>query len=88
MKKTQEKSICLTTEEKKKLKEEIHKVWSQFPVELRTVIFEAKKHKLNILYMIKNWADENHNAIISELLVKKIKHSEEKLEKMEKELNC
>lgn len=82
-----EDSKCLTPEEKKKLKEEIHTVWPQFPLDLRKVIFEAKKHKLNIMYMIENWAEENHHQILVELLSRKIAHSESKLKEMEKELN-
>lgn len=77
----------LTPEEKKKLKEEIHAVWPHFPIDLKKVIFEAKKHKLNIMYMIENWAKENHNKLLAELLNKKITCSEEKLKHMEKELS-
>ena len=76
----------LTTEEKKRLKQEIHSVWPQFPLDLKKVIFEAKKHKLNIMYMIENWAEENGNQIIVDLLSKKISCSEEKLKQMEQEL--
>lgn len=86
MTKTKEKSNCLTAEEKKALKDEIHKVWPQFPLDLRKVIFEAKKHKLNIMYMVENWAKENHNQILQDLLGRKIAHTEEKLQKMEQEL--
>lgn len=86
MTKATENSTCLTVEEKKKLKEEIHKVWPQFPLDLKKVIFEAKKHKLNILYMIENWAEENKNQILVELLSRKISCMEEKLKNMEKEL--
>jgi len=81
-----EKTTTLTVNEKKKLKEAIHAAWPQFPVDLRKVIFEAKKHKLNIMYMIENWAKENHNEILVELLGKKITCTEEKLQAMEKEL--
>ena len=87
MTKATENSSCLTPDEKKKLKEEIYKVWPQFPLDLRKVIFEAKKHKLNILYMIENWAEENRNQILVELLSRKISHMEEKLKNMEKELS-
>ncbi len=80
------KTGTMTQEEKKKLKDEIHAVWPQFPLDLRKVIFEAKKHKLNIMYMIENWAKENHNEILVELLAKKITCTEEKLQVMEKEL--
>ena len=83
---TRKAEKCLTTDEKKKLKQEIHRVWPQFPLDLRRVIFEAKKHKLNIMYMIENWAEENGNQIIVELLSKKIACSEEKLKQMEQEL--
>ena len=86
MTKATENKNCLTTDEKKKLKEEIYKVWPQFPLDLKKVIFEAKKHKLNILYMIENWAEENRNQILLELLTRKISHIEEKLKTMEKEL--
>lgn len=86
MTKKNEKSNCLTTEERQQLKEEIHKVWPQFPLDLRKVIFEAKKHKLNILYMIENWAEENNNQILLKLISQKISHLEEKLKKMESEL--
>ena len=88
MTKTTENKAGLTLEEKKKLKDEIHSVWHQFPLDLRKVIFEAKKHKLNIMYMIENWAEENGNQIIVELLSRKIQCSEEKLKKMEQELNA
>ncbi len=81
-----EKTTKLTPNEKKKLKEEIHAAWPHFPLDLRKVIFEAKKHKLNILYMIENWAKENHNELLVELLGKKISCTEEKLQTMEKEL--
>lgn len=87
MNKKNENLQCLTNEEKKKLKEELHTVWPQFPLDLRKVIFEAKKHKLNIMYMIENWAEENRNQILLELLSRKIAHTEEKLKEMEKELN-
>jgi len=79
MSKTNKETPKLTPEEKKQLKEEVHKVWPQFPLDLRKVIFEAKKHKLNILYMIENWAEENRNQILVELLSRKITHMEEKL---------
>ncbi|MBQ3696174.1 MAG: hypothetical protein II938_04340 [Alphaproteobacteria bacterium] len=79
---------ALTAEEKKKLKQELHTVWPQFPLDLRKVIFEAKKHKLNIMYMIENWAEENHNQILVELLSRKIACSEKKLKEMEKELEA
>jgi len=85
MTKTKENSKCLTQEEKKKLKDEIHIAWPKFPIDLRRVIFEAKKHKLNIMYMIENWAKENNNQILLELISRKIAHSEEKLKEMEKE---
>ena len=88
MTKNTENVNCLSMEEKKKLKEELHKVWPQFPLDLRKVILEAKKHKLNIFYMIENWAEENGNQILVELLSRKIKHLEEKLQKMEKELTA
>ena len=87
MSKTNKETPKLTPEEKKQLKEEVHKVWPQFPLDLRKVIFEAKKHKLNILYMIENWAEENRNQILVELLSRKITHMEEKLKEMEKEFN-
>ena len=83
---TRKAEKCLTIDEKKKLKQEIHRAWPQFPLDLRRVIFEAKKHKLNIMYMIENWAEENGNQIIVELLSKKIACSEEKLKQMEQEL--
>ena len=82
-----ETNKCLTSEEKKKLKQEIHHAWPQFPLDLRKVILEAKKHKLNIMYMIENWAEENGNQIIVELLSKKIACTEEKVKQMEKELD-
>ena len=87
MSNTNEKTSKLNASEKKQLKEELHRVWPQFPLDLRKVIFEAKKHKLNILYMIENWAEENRNQILVELLARKIAHSEQKLQEMEKELN-
>ena len=86
MTKEQECKQGLTTEEKKKLKDEIHTVWPQFPLDLRKVIFEAKKHKVNIMYMIENWAKENNNQILADLIARKIACSEEKLKKMEQEL--
>lgn len=87
MAKSNENKDCLTSDEKRKLKEEIHRVWPLFPLDLRKVIFEAKKHKLNILYMIENWAEENRNQILVELLSRKISQMEEKLKIMEKELS-
>ena len=87
MSNTNEKTSKLNASEKKQLKEELHRVWPQFPLDLRKVIFEAKKHKLNILYMNENWAEENRNQILVELLARKIAHSEQKLQEMEKELN-
>jgi len=86
MTKSNESNQGLKPEEKKKLKDEIYKVWPQFPLDLRKVIFDAKKHKLNILYMIENWAEENKNQILVELLARKIAYSEEKLKEIEKEL--
>ena len=82
-----ENANCLTQEEKKKLKEEVHKAWPKFPLDLRKVIFEAKKHKLNIMYMIENWAKENHNQILQNLLARKIACTEEKIKLMEQELS-
>ena len=76
----------LTGDEKKKLKSAIHEAWPHFPLDLKKVIVEAKKHKLNIMYMIHNWAEENGNQIIVELLARKISESEAKLTQMEQEL--
>lgn len=76
----------LTCEEKKLLKEEIHKVWDEFPKDLKKVIYETKKHKLSVLYMIENWAKENDHQVIVDLISRRIAAKEEKLAKMAKEL--
>lgn len=76
----------LNCEEKKLLKEEIHKVWEEFPMDLKKVIYETKKHKLSVLYMIENWAKENGHQVIVDLISRRIACKEEKLAKMAKEL--
>ena len=76
----------LTCEEKRLLKEEIHKVWPELPEDLKKVIYETKKHKLSVLYMIENWAKANGHETIVDLISRRIAYKEEKLAKMEKEL--
>ena len=76
----------LSCEEKKLLKEEIHKVWDELPKDLKKVIYETKKHKLSVMYMIENWAKENGHQVIVDLISRRIACKEEKLEKMAKEL--
>ncbi len=75
----------LSPDEKSLLKEEIIKVWGEFPQDMKNFIIEAQKEQINALYMIQNWAKENGNELILDLITRKILCKEDKLQKMETE---
>ncbi len=77
----------LTPDEKKLLKSEIKKAWSEFPEDMKKFILETKKEKLKALYMIEGWAKENGHQTIVDLISRRIAHKEAKIQKMEAELN-
>lgn len=77
----------LSPDEKKILKQEIKKAWSEFPLEMKRFILETKKEKLKALYMIQGWARENGHETILNLLSRKIAHKEDRIKDMEEELN-
>ena len=74
----------LTAEEKKLLKSEIKKAWSEFPIEMKRFLIDVKKEKLKALYMIEGWAKDNGHETILSLISRKIAHKEETIKKMEK----
>ena len=73
----------LSPDEKALLKDEVKKVWPKFPEDMRNFIIETKKQRINGLYMIQNWAKENGNELILDLVTRKILHKEEKLHELE-----
>ncbi len=73
----------LSPDEKALLKEEVKKVWAKFPEDMKNFIIETKKQRINGLYMIQNWAKENGNELILDLVTRKILHKEEKLHELE-----
>lgn len=73
----------LSPDEKSLLKEEIKKVWPEFPQDMKNFIIETKKQRINGLYMIQNWAKEHGNELILDLVTRKILHKEEKLHELE-----
>lgn len=73
----------LSPDEKALLKEEVKKVWTKFPEDMKNFIIETKKQRINGLYMIQNWAKENGNELILDLVTRKILHKEEKLHELE-----
>ena len=73
----------LSPDEKDLLKEEVKKVWAKFPKDMKKFIIETKKQRINGLYMIQNWAKENGNELILDLVTRKILHKEEKLHELE-----
>lgn len=75
----------LTSEEKKMLKKELCESWPELPKELKNYIIETKRQKLNMLYMLQDWAKQNGHETMLDLLSRKIAHKEEKLKKMEQE---
>ena len=77
----------LTPEEKKLLKQEIKKAWSEFPKEMQRFLIEVKKEKLKALYMIEGWAKDNGHQTILDLISRRIAHKEEKIKELEKNLN-
>ncbi len=77
----------LSPDEKKMLKQEIKKAWSEFPLDMKKFIMEAKKEKLKALYMIQGWAKENGHETILDLISRKIAHKEAHIQDMEKDLN-
>lgn len=76
----------LTREEKDLLKEELRGAWPEFPLEMKRYIYETKKQKLQVLYMIQDWAKNNGHEVIVDLISRRIAHKEEKLEKLKIEL--
>lgn len=76
----------LTQEEKDLLKEELRGAWPEFPLEMKRYIFETKKQKLQVLYMIQDWAKNNGHEVIVDLISRRIANKEEKLEKMKEDL--
>ncbi len=78
----------LTPDEKKTLKSEIKKAWSEFPEDMKKFILETKKEKLKALYMIEGWAKDNGHQTIVDLISRKIAHKEDKIKKMEAELKA
>lgn len=77
----------LSPEEKKLLKQEIKKAWSEFPKEMQRFLIEVKKEKLKALYMIEGWAKNNGHQTILDLISRRIAHKEEKIKELEKHLN-
>ena len=77
----------LTPEEKKLLKAEIKKAWSEFPKEMQRFLIEVKKEKLKALYMIEGWAKNNGHQTILDLIARRIAHKEEKIKELEEHLN-
>ncbi len=77
---------CLTREEKDLLKAEIRGAWSEFPLEMKRYIYETKKQKLQVLYMIQDWAKNNGHQVIVDLISRRIAHKEEKLKKIKEEV--
>ncbi|MGN1062841.1 MAG: hypothetical protein ACI4QM_00750 [Alphaproteobacteria bacterium] len=77
----------LTPEEKKLLKQKIHAVFNEFPIELQQRILDTKKEKLKTLYMIQGWARDNGHDEIVELIGIKIAHKEAQIDDMEKRIN-
>ena len=79
-------SNTLTEREKSLLKKEIRDAWPEFPEEMKRFIFEAKKQKLQSLYMIEDWAKKNGHKTIVDLISRRIAHKEAKIEQIKKEL--
>lgn len=78
----------LTMDEKETLKHEMKEAFDEFPIELKQRILDTKKEKLRTLYMIQGWAKENGHETLSDLLVRKIAHKEEKISKLEQEIQA
>lgn len=83
MKETMNENTCLTSEEKKLLKQEIKEVWSELPVELKEYIIEVKRQKLKAMYMLQDWAKKNGHETMLDLLSRAIVGKEAKLAEME-----
>ncbi len=84
--KIQQQNQHLTQEEKDLLKKEIRGVWDEFPIDMKKFIFETKKQKLQVLYMIQDFAKNHQKTVIYDLITKRIQHKEETLEKIKQEL--
>lgn len=84
MKETMNENACLTSEEKKLLKQGIKEVWSELPVELKEYIIEVKRQKLKAMYMLQDWAKKNGHETMLDLLSRAITGKEAKLAEMEK----
>ena len=69
----------LTREEKDLLKEELRGAWPEFPLEMKRYIYETKKQKLQVLYMIQDWAKTNGHEVIVDLISLRLAHNEDKL---------
>ena len=73
----------LTSEEKKLLKAEIKKAWTEFPADMKRFLIDVKKEKLKALYMIEGWAKDNGHETILNLISRKIAHKEAKIKELE-----
>ncbi len=76
----------LTPEEKRMLKQEVHEVWYELPIELRELMVEVKRQKLKLMYMLQDWAEHNGHETMTELLSRAISHKEAKLQEIEKSM--
>lgn len=75
----------LSPDEKALLKREIIQSWDEFPDDMKNFIVQAQKEQINGFYMIQNWAKENGNELLLDLISRKILHKEDTLQKMETE---
>ncbi len=78
----------LSVDEKQILKQEMREAFDEFPIEIKQRILDTKKEKLRTLYMIQGWAKENGHETLSDLLVRKIAHKEEKISELDKKLQA
>lgn len=78
----------LSMDEKETLKHEMREAFDEFPIEIKQRILDTKKEKLRTLYMIQGWAKENGHETLSDLLVRKIAHKEEKITELDKKLHA
>lgn len=78
----------LSMDEKETLKHEMRETFNELPDEIKQRILDTKKEKIRTLYMIQGWAKENGHETLSDLLVRKIAHKEEKISKLENQLKA
>ena len=78
----------LSVDEKQILKQEMREAFDEFPIEIKQRILDTKKEKLRTLYMIQGWAKDNGHETLSDLLVRKIAHKEEKISELDKKLQA